>query len=513
MGDTNLRQQVFISYASTQADLAMRVAQMLEGRGYTVHYDKKSLEIGSPGPDRRIAELIEQSDLVIFLISPESVSDRSYCHNELRIVQQRWPRAEGHVLPVVIVETDINRIDPYLRSIVLLFEQKGDLAWHTADAAQHMLRKLAASRHENKASMGAAADKPALDEIRAFIQRAEVRLSTMHRVSGAFVSGAGLVVLIPFLLSQSMSAVIDLLIRSARAFLLPPMEPLSVLDLVSLVWIVGFLVSVGLPLYAIYRLLRDLVLFFFVPHGAEEGHRFLPRYAISAISFPGQMSDPTKRLILSATYKPQIFRFGIMTDQRSRNFYTSAAEKESHIKPPGREEWEEDWPGEFVDSNDRKLYNIACGVAGLVDRTLIEEAARLEVSLVRHNIALRGIIIRYAKALIITLWTAIALVVIIALVNAFFANGLREKAISAETARQVALCLSVCFAGWAAVVTRAVRWPVRWLDQLAPPSAVRPSPDPQFVYFEDRVLNWCWLAIGVCFLAAFSVLLRWLSLT
>lgn len=40
-------------------------------------------------------------------------------------------------------------------------------------------------------------DPDARNAMRAFLQRSEVRLSTMHRIANAFLSGAGLLVLFP----------------------------------------------------------------------------------------------------------------------------------------------------------------------------------------------------------------------------------------------------------------------------------------------------------------------------
>src|SRR5690349_11344215 len=41
------------------------------------------------------------------------------------------------------------------------------------------------------------------DELRAFLQRGEVRLSTMHRIAGVFLNGAGLLFLIPILVKDA----------------------------------------------------------------------------------------------------------------------------------------------------------------------------------------------------------------------------------------------------------------------------------------------------------------------
>jgi hypothetical protein len=55
---------------------------------------------------------------------------------------------------------------------------------------------------------------------RAYVQRCEVRLSTMHRIAGAFVSGAALLILLPLFLKDVMSPIV-------RAFLSPFLQNTS----------------------------------------------------------------------------------------------------------------------------------------------------------------------------------------------------------------------------------------------------------------------------------------------
>src|SRR4051794_34504074 len=45
-------------------------------------------------------------------------------------------------------------------------------------------------------------------EYRAYLQRGETRLSTLHRVAGAFLSGAGLLTLLPVLLSSTFTTLL-----------------------------------------------------------------------------------------------------------------------------------------------------------------------------------------------------------------------------------------------------------------------------------------------------------------
>ena len=52
-------------------------------------------------------------------------------------------------------------------------------------------------------------------------------------------------------------------------------------------------------------------------------------------------------------------------------------------------------------------FNAALGLAGVVDRTLAQEVAKTEVSLVRHGLKLRQLVLRYFQALLILIWTSL----------------------------------------------------------------------------------------------------------
>src|SRR4051812_35902018 len=93
--------------------------------------------------------------------------------------------------------------------------------------------------------------------MRSFLQRAEARFATMHRMMGLFVGGAGILTLLPILLR-------DVLV-TAGSFILgvvKPTVPWEILDFHRLL-LLPFLASVTLPLWALYLLFKDLVNFYF----------------------------------------------------------------------------------------------------------------------------------------------------------------------------------------------------------------------------------------------------------
>lgn len=57
------------------------------------------------------------------------------------------------------------------------------------------------------------------EQHRSYLQRAEVRLSTMHRIASAFLGGAGLTILFPFLFRDTFENLFGMPIQEAMNFL------------------------------------------------------------------------------------------------------------------------------------------------------------------------------------------------------------------------------------------------------------------------------------------------------
>jgi hypothetical protein len=70
--------------------------------------------------DARIRAAVEESDLFVFLITPESVSPGRYTLTELKFAEQRWTHPAGRVLPVIAKATPKESIPPFLRAVTIL---------------------------------------------------------------------------------------------------------------------------------------------------------------------------------------------------------------------------------------------------------------------------------------------------------------------------------------------------------------------------------------------------------
>jgi hypothetical protein len=97
--DSTVKHTIFLSYSSAQGEIAARIELALKGEGHAVFRDRSSLPPGESF-DERIRNAIEESDLLVFLISRDSVAAGRYTLTELKFAEQKWPHPGGRVLPV-----------------------------------------------------------------------------------------------------------------------------------------------------------------------------------------------------------------------------------------------------------------------------------------------------------------------------------------------------------------------------------------------------------------------------
>ena len=132
--------RIFLSYSSKDRALAEPVYLALRAQHQAVFFDRSALPAGEEY-DGRIREAIEDSDLFIFLVSPDSLHERSYTLTELAIAQKTWDSPAGRVLPVMLRRTELTDLPAYLRAVTVL-EPEGNVAAAVADA----VHRVAAAR-------------------------------------------------------------------------------------------------------------------------------------------------------------------------------------------------------------------------------------------------------------------------------------------------------------------------------------------------------------------------------
>jgi hypothetical protein len=128
--------RIFLSYASEQKAAAEAVAFSLRSRGHSVFLDRDDLPEGNSYDDR-IANGVDRSDMMIFLISPQSIAAGRYSLTELRFARYKWPNPNGRVLPVVIEPAPMADIPPYLKAVGIL-EPQGNSAAEIAFAVERL---------------------------------------------------------------------------------------------------------------------------------------------------------------------------------------------------------------------------------------------------------------------------------------------------------------------------------------------------------------------------------------
>jgi hypothetical protein len=128
--------RIFMSYASEQKTAAEAIAFSLRNRGNQVFLDRDDLPEGT-SYDAKIEKAVSASDLLIFLISPESVAEGKYTLTELRFARQKWRDPSQRVLPVMLVRTPMDKVPPYLKAVSIL-EPQGNATAEVASAAEKL---------------------------------------------------------------------------------------------------------------------------------------------------------------------------------------------------------------------------------------------------------------------------------------------------------------------------------------------------------------------------------------
>ncbi|MDO8364280.1 MAG: hypothetical protein Q7V88_15420 [Actinomycetota bacterium] len=268
--------------------------------------------------------------------------------------------------------------------------------------------------------------------MRGFLQRCEVRLSTMHRVATALLSGAGILVLLP---AVERDAVLEVL----RSLLVGPVS-----------WSRGLLaaavaVSIVLALVVLWLVIIELTRFYFhanhVVHA--DGEVFTPRFTLTGLRMPSDEFDAETDAFYESVHRalPTV-RLLVPGNERAR------ARIDRQLDA---------YPGLTEDDEDADRVRAAglFELAAARRRTLVEEVAKVEYGIVRHMLRLQVIVLRYVKALLVIVVTALA-----AFAAAAAVNG--QATISAADERWIAGAMLL----WAPAVLIVVSSPVRWLESL-----------------------------------------------
>lgn len=329
--------------------------------------------------------------------------------------------------------------------------------------------------------------------MRSFIQRGEVRLSTMHRVAVGFLSGAGLLFLLPVFLKDGVLTLISALLDYTPTLpaSLQSLDALGV-AVIYLCLLYPFILSLSLPAVALYLLLEDIVRFYFVGHPPTFSEEFFnPRFALTGVAFSPDESEEVKARVLRHEYGTDLINFVISHADAHSRYYSNIIDKPRRLIVPSTRKlprllksgvleiaWakpleelaDEDkvrvqgtynndegdeillnkpYMERTVDEIDR--FNAALGLAGFIERPLYQEVAKTEVSLVRHSLKLRRLVLRYFQALLILIWTSLITFLMLPFLH--------------DTSGRfpMPIVFAVAYLIWAALAPRIVQLPIVWL--------------------------------------------------
>jgi hypothetical protein len=326
---------------------------------------------------------------------------------------------------------------------------------------------------------------------RAFLQRGEVRLSTLHRIAGTFLNGAGLLLLFPVFLKDIISQSVNLVLYSGFPVLF------------KATFTASSLLTVGVPLYSLYLLFRELVQFYFVPHHRpEDTERFIPRFTLTALAFPPDETTDQKKSILERQYGPEMRNFLIPPKKGADAYYRQVwLGYKRAIIPATRDPKAPESLTSTIRGRKRTV-NIALGLAGLYDRDLQGEVAKMEFSTARHVVYLRTLVLRYFKALILLIATTLSLT----LARAFIFVG-AGNVIDVDHLQSTRWIFSAAMVGWAALAFLGVRQPVRWMFQLADQNLLSGDFkfDPELTRFETKVTFVCIVVVVLTVLGVLPI--------
>lgn len=320
--------------------------------------------------------------------------------------------------------------------------------------------------------------------MRAYLQRTEVRNSTLHRIAIGFVSGAGLMILIPVFFKEVIDGIIISLLNNIDRVFLPNMKLVDVVVALGMYAMVIYplIVSLVIPLYALYLLLQDIVHFYFSVYAPGFSESMVnPTFSLGGLAFSPDESPDAKRAVMRYQYSKHEHMMYLMpfsSKRRELYFDHLMEETEGRIIPEPRRLERLKAEGVLPADADEHLvnqFNTALGIARVYDRPLVEEVAYQEMAIVRNVMYLRRLVLRYIKALLLFVWTMIVSFVMLPFLQ--------------QPRLPHFVVLSAGYLVWSLLAPGVMTQPVRWMyrhryhDRLATDQQI----DTQLRYLEYRV--------------------------
>ena len=257
-------------------------------------------------------------------------------------------------------------------------------------------------------------------------------MSTVHRTVTALLSGAGVLVLLPAVGRDSVVNVMRSLLSSSDS----PLH-LTLAALVVLTLTLAFIV--------IWLLLLEITRFYFHANHftSERGTTFTPRFTLTSLHLPvdelGEEGQRALQMHRSDAGNIELLVPANDTARRHIDAQVAAYEGLPGDGPP----------------TDATRAAALLQLAGVKDRTLLDEVAKIEYGMARHVTKVQVIVLRYIKALLVVLTTTITTFVMAAAVES-------SPAVDESAERWIATALII----WSPAVLFVTSSPVRWVGQL-----------------------------------------------
>ena len=296
--------------------------------------------------------------------------------------------------------------------------------------------------------------------MRAFLQRSEVRLSTIHRVAQALLGGSALVLLLPLFIRDGFPKLTALLISCYDA----RQSWVSTSGIA-----VAAVLSIVLPVAAIFLLVGDLLGFYFTSNtfgalGAEHGRttpRFNPRFIIPGLGFNDDELSDEMRVALDAGRRDEWTKALLVPRTLDDAGWRDRFDTRMH------DIWGFTAAEGFEGDDDRLRQSFR--LAGLNrDRTLAGDVARTEALLARHVLTLRIVVLRYTKALLLIISTTVATLAAAAFIEDAARVDPTGGRFEAGFPYRYLFLVGAVYVFWAPLAARSVTAPLRVIQRHTP---------------------------------------------
>lgn len=211
-----------------------------------------------------------------------------------------------------------------------------------------------------------------------------------------------------------------------------------------LLLVLGVAMSLLIPFVALWMLFRDLTQFYFHANHLRRGalEVFAPRFTLTALQMPAdELSNESAQRLIEARRDASALELLVPANPAARKVIDARLATYSLDEA-------------FGAATDLSRAAGLQEMAASRSRNLLEEVAKVEFGMTRHVLRTQSIVLRYVKALLALLSTALA-----AFAMAAIANGGPVR----EGKQAWIACVLLI---WAVFVVVAVRAPVAWLDRL-----------------------------------------------